>query len=168
MRKKVNRFGKRTLTVKELQDVLPKLEGDRHDAEEVGKKAGLNLYAVDVLRCILGFTHDKAKPISQEIKDKLIGIFNDNPEKSIYQIYREYKDKLGIKGGYQTYYAIIRKAGLECNRKRDYWSVFKDKKLIHLREVEKLSFGQIQLQFPGRTKNALMQRYEKLKRKGAA
>lgn len=168
MRKKVNRFGKRTLTVKELQDVLPKLEGDRHDAEEVGKKAGLNLYAVDVLRCILGFTHDKAKPISQEIKDKLIGIFNDNPEKSIYQIYREYKDKLGIKGGCQTYYAIIRKAGLECNRKRDYWSVFKDKKLIHLREVEKLSFGQIQLQFPGRTKNALMQRYEKLKRKGAA
>lgn len=168
MRKKVNRFGKRTLTVKELQDVLPKLEGDRHDAEEVGKKAGLNLYAVDVLRCILGFTHDKAKPISQETKDKLIGIFNDNPEKSIYQIYREYKDKLGIKGGYQTYYAIIRKAGLECNRKRDYWSVFKDKKLIHLREVEKLSFGQIQLQFPGRTKNALMQRYEKLKRKGAA
>ena len=168
MRKKVNRFGKRTLTVKELQDVLPKLEGDRHDAEEVGKKAGLNLYAVDVLRCILGFTHDKAKPISQEIKDKLIGIFNDNPEKSIYQIYREYKDKLGIKGGYQTYYAIIRKAGLECNRKRDYWSVFKDKKLIHLREVEKLSFGQIQLQFPGRTRNALMQRYEKLKRKGAA
>ena len=168
MRKKVNRFGKRTLTVKELQDVLPKLEGDRHDAEEVGKKAGLNLYAVDVLRCILGFTHDKAKPISQETKDKLIGIFNDNPEKSIYQIYREYKDKLGIKGGYQTYYAIIRKAGLECNRKRDYWSVFKDKKLIHLREVEKLSFGRIQLQFPGRTKNALMQRYEKLKRKGAA
>lgn len=168
MRKKVNRFGKRTLTVKELQDVLPKLEGDRHDAEEVGKKAGLNLYAVDVLRCILGFTHDKAKPISQETKDKLIGIFNDNPEKSIYQIYREYKDKLGIKGGYQTYYAIIRKAGLECNRKRDYWSVFKDKKLIHLREVEKLSFGQIQLQFPGRTRNALMQRYEKLKRKGAA
>ncbi len=168
MRKKVNRFGKRTLTVKELQDVLPKLEGDRHDAEEVGKKAGLNLYAVDVLRCILGFTHDKAKPISQETKDKLIGIFNDNPEKSIYQIYSEYKDKLGIKGGYQTYYAIIRKAGLECNRKRDYWSVFKDKKLIHLREVEKLSFGQIQLQFPGRTKNALMQRYEKLKRKGAA
>lgn len=168
MRKKVNRFGKRTLTVKELQDVLPKLEGDRHDAEEVGKKAGLNLYAVDVLRCILGFTHDKAKPISQETKDKLIGIFNDNPEKSIYQIYREYKDKLGIKGGYQTYYAIIRKAGLECNRKRDYWSVFKDKKLIHLREVEKLSFGQIQLQFPGRTRNALMQRYEKLKRKGVA
>lgn len=168
MRKKVNRFGKRTLTVKELQDVLPKLEGDRHDAEEVGKKAGLNLYAVDVLRCILGFTHDKAKPISQETKDKLIGIFNDNPEKSIYQIYREYKDKLGIKGGYQTYYAIISKAGLECNRKRDYWSVFKDKKLIHLREVEKLSFGQIQLQFPGRTRNALMQRYEKLKRKGAA
>lgn len=167
MRKKVNRFGKRTLTVKELQDVLPKLEGDRHDAEEVGKKAGLNLYAVDVLRCILGFTHDKAKPISQETKDKLIGIFNDNPEKSIYQIYREYNDKLGIKGGYQTYYAIIRKAGLECNRKRDYWSTFKDKKLVYLHEVKKLSFGQIQLQFPERTRSALMQRYEKLKR-GAA
>ena len=164
MRKKVNRFGKRTLTVKELQDVLPKLEGDRHDAEEVGKKAGLNLYAVDVLRCILGFTHDKAKPISQETKDKLIGIFNDNPEKSIYQIYREYKDKLGIKGGYQTYYAIIRKAGLECNRKRDYWSTFKDKKLVYLHEVQKLSFREIQKQFPERTKSALEQRYEKLKR----
>ena len=168
MRKKVNRLGNKTLSVKELQALLPRLEGDRTEAVKIGKDAGLNLYAVDVLRCILGFTHDKAKPIPQEVKDKLIEVFNDNPDKSIYQIYREYKDELGIKGGYQTYYAIIRKAGLDCNRKRDYWSVFKDKKLIHLREVEKLSFGQIQLQFPGRTRNALMQRYEKLKRKGAA
>ena len=164
MRKKVNRFGKRTLTVKELQDVLPKLEGDRHDAEEVGKKAGLNLHAVDVLRCILGFTHDKAKPISQETKDKLIGIFNDNPEKSLYQIFREYKDKIGLSSGYQNYYAIIRKAGLECNRKRNYWTVFKDKRLIYMHEVQKLSFREIQKQFPERTKSALEKRYEKLKR----
>lgn len=168
MRKKVNRLGNKTLSVKELQALLPRLEGDRTEAAKIGKDAGLNLYAVDTLRHILGFTHDKAKPIPQEVKDKLIEIFNDNPDKSIYQIYREYKDELVIKGGYQTYYDIIRKAGLECNRKRNYWSVFKDKKLVYLREVEKLSFGQIQLQFPERTRNALMQHYEKLKRKEAA
>lgn len=71
MRKKYNRFGNRTLSVKELQELLPKLEGERSPAVEVGKNAGLNTYAVDVLRCILGFTHDKAKPIPQEAKDKL-------------------------------------------------------------------------------------------------
>lgn len=167
-RKKVNSLGNKTLSVQELQVLLPRLEGDRTEAVKIGKDAGLNLYAVDVLRCILGFTHDKAKPISQEVKDKLIEIFNDNPDKSIYQIYREYKDELGIKGGYQTYYAIIRKAGIECNRKRNYWSVFKDKKLIHLHEVEKMSFREIQKQFPERTKSALEQRYEKLKRKEVA
>lgn len=167
MRKKYNRFGNKTLSVKELQELLPKLEGERSPAVEVGKIAGLNTYAVDVLRCILGFTHDKAKPIPQEAKDKLIEIFESNPDKSIYKIYTENKDTLGISGGYQTYYAIIRKAGLECNRKRNYWSVFKDKKLLFLRDEKKLSFSKIQQQFPERTKNALEQRYAKLK-KGAA
>lgn len=167
-RKKVNKLGNRTYTVKELQDFLTKLDCDRHKALELGKKIGMSVHAIDTLRGLLGFTAKTPDRIPQEKIDKLIGIFNDNPEKSIYQIYREYKDKLGIKGGYQTYYAIIRKAGLECNRKRDYWSTFKDKKLVYLHEVEKLSFGQIQLQFPERTRSALMQRYEKLKRKGAA
>jgi hypothetical protein len=125
------------------------------------------VHAVDTLRGLLGFTAKTPERIPQEKIDKLIEVFEDNPEKSLYQIYREYKDKLGLLGGYQTYYAIIRKAGLECNRKRNYWSVFKDKKLIHLREVEKLSFREIQKQFPERTKSALEQRYEKLKR-GAA
>lgn len=167
-RKKVNKLGNRTYTVKELQDFLTKLDCDRAKAIELGKKIGMAVHAVDTLRGLLGFTAKTPDRIPQEKIDKLIEIFEDNPEKSLYQIYREYKDKLGLLGGYQTYYAIIRKAGLECNRKRNYWSVFKDKKLIHLREVEKLSFGQIQLQFPERTRNALMQRYEKLKRKGAA
>ena len=167
-RKKVNKLGNRTYTVKELQDFLTKLDCDRAKAIELGKKIGMAVHAVDTLRGLLGFTAKTPERIPQEKIDKLIEVFENNPEKSLYQIYREYKDKLGLLGGYQTYYAIIRKAGLECNRKRNYWSVFKDKKLIHLREVEKLSFGQIQLQFPERTRNALMQRYEKLKRKGAA
>ena len=167
MRKKVNKFGNRTYTVKELQGLLPKLEGDRSKAVELGKKMGMRRYIVDILRGLLGFTATAPAKISQEKIDKLIKVFNDNPEKSLYQIFREYKDNIGISGGYQTYYAIIRKAGLECNRKRNYWTVFKDKKLIHLHEVEKLSFREIQKQFPERTKSALEQRYEKLK-KGAA
>jgi hypothetical protein len=167
MRKKVNKRGNRTYTVKELQDFLTKLDCDRVKAIELGKKIGMAVHAVDTLRGLLGFTAKTPERIPQEKIDKLIEVFEDNPEKSLYQIYREYKDKLGLLGGYQTYYAIIRKAGLECNRKRNYWSVFKDKKLIHLREVEKLSFREIQKQFPERTKSALEQRYEKLKR-GAA
>lgn len=167
-RKKVNKTGNRTYTVKELQDFLTKLDCDRPKALELGRKIGMSVHAIDMLRGLLGFTAETPDRIPQEKIDRLIEVFEGNPEKSLYQIYREYKDKLGLLGGYQTYYAIIRKAGLECNRKRNYWSVFKDKKLIHLRDVEKLSFGQIQLQFPERTKNALMQRYEKLKRKGAA
>ena len=167
-RKKVNKLGNRTYTVKELQDFLTKLDCDRAKAIELGKKIGMAVHAVDTLRGLLGFTAKTPERIPQEKIDKLIEVFENNPEKSLYQIYREYKDKLGLLGGYQTYYAIIRKAGLECNRKRNYWSVFKDKKLVHLHEVEKLSFGQIQLQFPERTRSALMQRYEKLKRKGAA
>jgi hypothetical protein len=167
MRKKVNKRGNRTYTVKELQDFLTKLDCDRVKAIELGKKIGMAVHAVDTLRGLLGFTAKTPERIPQEKIDKLIEVFKDNPEKSLYQIYREYKDKLGLLGGYQTYYAIIRKAGLECNRKRNYWSVFKDKKLIHLREVEKLSFREIQKQFPERTKSALEQRYEKLKR-GAA
>ena len=167
MRKKVNKFGNRTYTVKELQGLLPKLEGDRSKAVELGKKMGMRRYIVDILRGLLGFTATAPAKIPQEKIDKLIKVFNDNPEKSLYQIFREYKDNIGISGGYQTYYAIIRKAGLECNRKRNYWTIFKDKKLIHLHEVEKLSFREIQKQFPERTKSALEQRYEKLK-KGAA
>lgn len=167
MRKKLNKFGNRTYTVKELQGLLPKLEGDRSKAVELGKKMGMRRYIVDILRGLLGFTATAPAKIPQEKIDKLIKVFNDNPEKSLYQIFREYKDNIGLSGGYQTYYAIIRKAGLECNRKRNYWTVFKDKKLIHLHEVEKLSFREIQKQFPERTKSALEQRYEKLK-KGAA
>lgn len=167
MRKKVNKRGNRTYTVKELQDFLTKLDCDRVKAIELGKKIGMAVHAVDTLRGLLGFTAETPERIPQEKIDRLIEVFEGNPDKSLYQIYREYKDKLGLLGGYQTYYAIIRKAGLECNRKRNYWSVFKDKKLIHLREVEKLSFREIQKQFPERTKSALEQRYEKLKR-GAA
>mgnify|MGYP006908842424 CR=1 FL=1 len=33
MRKKVNKYGNRTYTVKELQELLPKLEGDRTAAQ---------------------------------------------------------------------------------------------------------------------------------------
>ena len=166
MRKKANKNGNRTYTVKELQGLLPKLEGERSKAVELGKKMGMRRYIVDILRGLLGFTATTPAKIPQEKIDKLIKVFNDNPEKSLYQIFREYKENIGLSGGYQTYYAIIRKAGLECNRKRNYWTVFKDKKLIHLHEVEKLSFREIQKQFPERTKSALEQRYEKLK-KGA-
>ena len=166
MRKKANKNGNRTYTVKELQGLLPKLEGERSKAVELGKKMGMRRYIVDILRGLLGFTATTPAKIPQEKIDKLIKVFNDNPEKSLYQIFREYKENIGLSGGYQTYYAIIRKAGLECNRKRNYWTVFKDKKLIHLHEVEKLSVREIQKQFPERTKSALEQRYEKLK-KGA-
>lgn len=167
MRKKVNKNGNRTYTVKELQGLLPKLEGDRSKALELGKKMGIREYVIDILRGLLGFTADMPARIPQEKIDRLVKVYVDNPEKSLYQIYREYKDELGLDGGYQSYYAIIRKAGLECNRKRNYWSVFKDKKLVYLHEVEKLSFREIQKQFPERTKGALEQRYEKIK-KGAA
>ena len=167
-RKKVNKRGNRTYTVKELQDILTKLDCDRPKALELGRKIGMAVHAVDTLRGLLGFTAKTPERIPQEKIDKLIEVFKDNPEKSLYQIYREYKDKLGLLGGYQTYYAIIRKAGLECNRKRNYWSVFKDRQLLHLRNDKHLSFGEIQKQMPGRTKNALMQRYEKLMKKEAA
>lgn len=167
MRKKVNKYGNRTYTVQELQELLPKLEGDRTAAQALGKKMGMRIYIIDLLRGLLGFTATTPAKIPQEKIDKLIKVFNDNPEKSLYQIFREYKDKIGLSGGYQTYYAIIRKAGLECNRKRNYWTVFKDKRLIYMHEVKKLSFREIQKQFPERTKSALEQRYEKLKR-GAA
>ena len=167
MRKKVNKFGNRTYSVEEIQGLLPKLEGDRTTALELGKSMGLRAYVIDILRGLLGFTGEAHGKIPQEKIDRLIEVFEDNPEKSLYQIYREFKDKLGLLGGHQAYYAIIRKAGLECNRKRNYWSVFKDKKLIHLHDVEKLSFREIQKQFPERTKSALEQRYEKLKRKVA-
>lgn len=167
MRKKVNKNGNRTYTVKELHDLLPKLEGDRSKALELGKNMGIREYIIDILRGLLGFTANTPARIPQEKIDALIKVYEENPEKSLYQIYREYKNELGLDGGYQSYYAIIRKAGLECNRKRNYWSVFKDKKLVYLHEVEKLSFREIQKQFPERTKGALEQRYEKIK-KGAA
>ena len=167
-RKKVNKRGNRTYTVKELQDFLTKLDCDRAKAIELGKKIGMAAHAVDTLRGLLGFTAKTPERIPQEKIDRLIEVFKDNPDKSLYQIYREYKDKLGLLGGYQTYYAIIRKAGLECNRKRNYWTVFKDRKLLFLRDEQKLSFAKIQEQFPDRTRNAIMQRYEKLKRKEAA
>ena len=167
MRKKLNRFGNRTYTVKELTDLLPKLEGDRSKAIAIGEKIGMRAYTIDILRGLLGFTGVTPARRSQEKIDRLIEVYNENPEKSLYAIYREYKDEIGLDGGYQSYYAIIRKAGLECNRKRNYWTVFKDKRLIYMHEVQKLSFLEIQKQFPERTKSALEQRYEKLKR-GAA
>ena len=113
MRKKVNKYGNRTYTVQELQELLPKLEGDRTAAQALGKKMGMRIYIIDLLRGLLGFTATTPAKIPQEKIDKLIKVFNDNPEKSLYQIFREYKDKIGLSGGYQTYYAIIRKAGLE-------------------------------------------------------
>lgn len=164
MRKKVNKNGNRTYTVQELQELLSKLEGDRSKALELGNKMGIREYIIDILRGLLGFTANTPARIPQEKIDALIKVYEENPEKSLYQIYREYKNEIGLDGGYQSYYAIIRKAGLECNRKRNYWSVFKDKKLVYLHEVEKLSFREIQKQFPERTKSALEQRYEKLKK----
>ena len=168
MRKKTNRYGNRTLTVKELQELLPRLECGRAEALEIGKKIGVRDYIIDILRGLLGFTATMPPRIPKEKIDRLIEVYQNEPEKSLYQIYRDYKDELGLDGGYQSYYAIVRKAGLECNRKRNYWTVFKDKQLLHLRNDKHLSFSEIQKQMPGRTKNALMQRYEKITKKGAA
>lgn len=168
MRKKTNRYGNRTLTVKELQKLLPRLECERAEALEIGKKIGVRDYIIDILRGLLGFTATMPPRIPKEKIDRLIEVYQNEPEKSLYQIYREYKDELGLDGGYQSYYAIIRKAGLECNRKRNYWTVFKDKQLLHLRNDKHLSFSEIQKQMPGRTKNAIMQRYEKIMKKEVA
>lgn len=168
MRKKTNRYGNRTLTVKELQELLPRLECGRAEALEIGKKIGVRDYIIDILRGLLGFTATMPPRIPKEKIDRLIEVYQNEPEKSLYQIYREYKDELGLDGGYQSYYAIIRKAGLECNRKRNYWTVFKDKQLLHLRNDKHLSFSEIQKQMPGRTKNAIMQRYEKIMKKEVA
>ena len=54
MRKKVNKYGNRTYTVKELQELLPKLEGDRTAAQALGKKMGMRIYIIDLDKCIAG------------------------------------------------------------------------------------------------------------------
>ena len=72
MRKKVNKYGNRTYTVQELQELLPKLEGDRTTAQALGKKMGMRIYIIDLLRGLLGFTATTPAKIPQEKIDKLI------------------------------------------------------------------------------------------------
>ena len=75
MRKKVNKNGNRTYTVKELQGLLPKLEGDRSKALELGKKMGIREYIIDILRGLLGFTANTPARIPQEKIDNLIKVY---------------------------------------------------------------------------------------------
>lgn len=162
MPKQYNKFGNRTLTIEELTALLPKLNCSREEARKVAKENDIHERVIDMLRSLLGYTQFVPGFLSQETIDKAIQLFLDNPDKSAYRLFIENKDTIGFTD-YQKYYQILRKNGIDPNRKRDYWTPIKDKKLLYLRDVQKLSFPKIREQMPDRTVNALQFRYYKLK-----
>lgn len=161
MRKERTKFGQKTFSVKEIQDLLPKLECPREDAMKIGESIGMTRHAIDTLRSLLGFTQKTPDIIPEETMDRVVEIFQDNPDKSAYELFREYNGELKL-ACYQKFYEILRRRGIECNRKRDYWSVFKDKKLLDLRDNKKMSFPEIHKMMPERSIGALQLRHAKL------
>lgn len=154
------------LTIKQLSEACKHLKGERCKAVEAGAKFGLNPGKVDVLRCILGYSKDKPENITQEVIDKAIQIFKDHPEESVYKLWQMYGKKLGI-ADYQKYYAILRKNGIDSNRKRCFWTKFKDLKLLDARDNKHMTFKEIAQLFNNeKDKNTLQLRYQKLKKSG--
>lgn len=164
MKKQSNKFGGKTFSVKEIQDLLPQLECDRDSAHRIGQKIGIPAHCIDTLRSLLGFTAVTNDIIPQSILDKVVEIFKKNPDKSAYELFKEHNHELHL-SCYQKFYEILRRRGIDSNRKRDYWSTFKDKKLIDLRENKKMSFPQIHKCMPERSIAALQARYYKLQGK---
>ena len=162
MQKERTKYGVKTLTVKELQDLLPKLDCDRNKALEIGFTLGLKRHTIDTLRSVLGFTQKTADIIPEETLNRVVEIFKDNPDKSAYQLYKEYNGELHLRG-YQKFYEILRRKNIECNRKRDYWDIFRDKRLLDLRDNKKLTYPQIHKLMPEKSENALQFRYATLK-----
>lgn len=162
MRKERTKFGCRTFSIPELIDFLPKLQCTRSEALKLAAQYNLHPRITDTLRSILGFTENVPEVLSQEVKDKAIKLYLDNPDKSAYRLFVENRDTIGL-SDYQSFYHILKNNGIETNRKRDYWTKIKDKKLLYLRDTKKLSFPKIHEQMPERTVNALQFRYYKLK-----
>lgn len=162
MRKERTKYGRKTFAVKELQDLLPRLDCDREEALKIGESIGMTKHVVDTLRSLLGFTKKTPDIIPESTLDRVVEIFLDNPDKSAYELFREYNGELKL-ACYQKFYEILRRRGIDSNRKRDYWSVFKDKKLLDLRDNKKMTYPQIHEIMPERTISALQLRYAKLK-----
>ena len=160
-RKELNKFGKRTFTVQELCEIIPQLNGTRQEAIEIGNKHGLNPRYVDWFRSLVGFSDPVPPPKTQEEIDKVIKCFEDHPDESAYQLFIKYNKELHL-NCYQQFYAILRKHGIEGNRKRDYWTPIKDKQLLYLRDTKKYSYPMIAKIMEGKTVNALQFRYYKL------
>lgn len=152
-----------TFTPEELVNVMTQLKGTRQEAVAVGKKYGLPAYRVDMFRTMLGYTRERPEPRPQELKDKVIELYDDNPESSAYSLFQQHKEELpGVT--YQYFYKIVRDSGRETNRKRNFWTPIKDKRLIYLREEKKMTFVAIAEYF-GRKPNIVQLHYSKLKKR---
>lgn len=153
-------------TEKQLMAILPKLKGEHAQAIKNGLAAGLKKFHIDMLRTILGYTQKAYDKIDQKTIQKAIQLYDENPDLSAYQLWKKYGKKIGI-CDYQKYYAILRKAGIDTNRKRCFWTKFKDARLIEAREKKKMTFEQIARLFNNeRKQNAIQLHYAKLKKAG--
>ena len=130
-----------TFTIKQLTEIMPKLDGVHSEAVKFGKSKGLNYFQVDVLRGLLGYSKE-IKPRDKKLCDKVISIFTDNPNITANRIYREYGKKLGLKN-YQQVYDILRHAGLETNRAHAFWTKMKEMRLVDARDRRHMTWRQI-------------------------
>jgi len=163
MRKKVNRFGNRTFTVKELQDLLPKIEGlDREQAMKLANKIGMIPAKMDCLRTLLGFTKFSPPMNSYKEKDEeIIKLYLDHPGESAYSLFKKFGKQMKITD-YQYFYKVLRRNKIESNRKRDFWTPIKEKKLLLERDVNKRQWKEI-AQMLGKNRSSVQSHYYKLK-----
>ena len=153
----------KTFTPKKLYGIMTQLKGPRTEAVAVGRKYGLEAYRVDMLRSLLGYTSKRPEPRSQAIKDKVLELYDMNPESSAYSLFKIHQEELpGVT--YQDFYKIVRESGRETNRKRNFWTPIKEKRLIYLREEKKMTFVAIAEYF-GRKPNIIQLKYSKMKKK---
>lgn len=164
-KKKYTRTHRKTLTIKELQQLVAKLDCTREEAHALADKYGLHHHAIDTLRSILGFTQKQNDYLTKDVIDHMVQVYIDNPEKSAYQIFKEHKEfKLT---SYQNYYQILRNRGFEMNRTRDFWTIFKQKQLVEMHEKKHMTFKQIAEAFGNRkTPGAVQFKYNSIKRIG--
>lgn len=159
----------RVFTIPELAKVIPLLKGDRKQAMETAKANGIvSPCFVDALRQLVGYTEPRHDRYTPEQVQQIIDLFEANPNKSVYRIFMENKDSV-CASDYQAMYRILKMNGYDVNRKRNFWTPIKDKRLIYMRDVQHLPWKDIVAYFggesTGRTKGNVTLRYYKLKGK---
>lgn len=142
----------------ELLELYHSLTGDRMKDQELSKKYGIGVAAMDYFRIICGKVEFKQSTIKESVRSKVVRLYKEG--KSLKDIRKEVYGDENRQG---SIYHILRTSGIELERHNSY-SKIQYMRCIDMRERQKMTYPQIG-QYFGIDKNSAFSLYQTAKRK---